>query len=220
MFYPMPNIKTMSDYIHPNHGYPSIVETDNVPSILQNSQEETIGGQHASVTTYTEFERPTERQDVTDEGNENSELSNEIVVNVNGRECQQESSQDGTTEALVISGSLTEHRLISGSLTEHRRERIAQRNPVVALPALATVTSNADVGFGKYADYRRRLKSFKGYAKKWPHRNPSAKDMARANFIFRGSDRHPDAVQCYLCGNTFHTIQETDVPDNLCNCNL
>ncbi|WAQ99214.1 hypothetical protein MAR_023587 [Mya arenaria] len=175
---------TMSDYIHPNNGYPSIVETDNVPSILQNSQEETIGGQHASVTTYTEFERPTEWQDVTDEGNENSELSNGIVVDVNGRECQQESSQDGTSEALVI----------SGSLTEHRRERTAQRNsriyeengPVVGLPALATVTSNANAGLARYADYRRRLKSFKGYAKKWPHRNPSAEDMARSNFIFRG----------------------------------
>ncbi|WAQ99211.1 hypothetical protein MAR_023584 [Mya arenaria] len=72
----------------------------------------------------------------------------------------------------------------------------------------------------KYKAYKKRLKSFEGHARSWPHQKPTSAEMAQANFIFRGSDRYHDAVECFLCGKTFRQIQETDVLDKLCDCNL
>ena len=45
----------------------------------------------------------------------------------------------------------------------------------------------------------------------WPHNKPSARDMARAGFIFRGVCG-TDTVECVYCWNRMHSWHSTDDP--------
>ncbi|KAM7198398.1 hypothetical protein V8F20_006159 [Naviculisporaceae sp. PSN 640] len=49
-------------------------------------------------------------------------------------------------------------------------------------------------------------------APKWPHKNPSAEQVAKAGFIFDPNPEHPDNVTCYTCTKALTGWCEDDDP--------